>query len=299
MKDLSSFEKTVKGIIRVLLEQRYGLRGTIVGSVLIFGIVIYFIVLPLFNTVFSKKSTPPESLGVTKENNAHASEVIVEPSNSLPIEDTCKNGDFIDSDWNYSLYYKNDDGYYIPNERGRKYLHPPMTYKNKLSATFKSLEIEYIATYQDDYKAESTSAILYLALLKEKPHNEDEFDNKKINIFELNLPEPNRQLIFLKSDIAPEDTGNSTPTSIPPIELPSKISFDGTHKVTIVSNKNKNEVVYKITGYYIDSKNNERQYERKIQFKLDTTDPSDKEYTLAVGTGKYGKLKIKEFTLCD
>ena len=212
------------------------------------------------------------------------------PQHSPEVKiNACDNTEFIESSWNTNSYSRDTEDYYLPKESSRKaFLYPPMIYKDKISALFSKIHIEYLATYQNIKS--TSSATLYISLV----------DNDKRKVLEMNIPEPNRQLIFLNSEILPEATPNIAPTSIPPIILSSRISFGGTNEVTITSiREGRNNVSYIIKGNYIDEKNRSQTYYRIIPVALTSVDPSIKEYTLTTGTGKFGKLKIKRFSICD
>lgn len=226
-------------------------------------------------------------------NSGEVESVHIEPSPkpTLPSIPTniCENTDFSEQLWDTSHYQKSGDDYYLPTEKSRRlFLYPPMKYKDKTSALFKKIHIEYVATFQDE--SSTTSASLYVALQ----------DSNRKKIFEINLPEPNRQLVYLKTEISPESPPQTRPTSIPPINLPTQISFGGTHEISIGTIKGEsNAVIYVINGRYINQNNNQVAYYGEIRTNLATVDPSIAENTLMVGTGRYGKLKIKKFSVCD
>jgi hypothetical protein len=289
MANLSPLESHVDGVINVFWKKRYGIKGIVIGIL----VIATFFLFSLFGFTFVYNYYNPQK-GIYASTLGDAITPIPKVT-AIPtpqsLVNKCDNTDFVEQDWITSHYIKRDDGYFSPTEKSRqKFLYPPITLKNKISAAFSKIDIEFVANYQNQYQDSSTSAVLFLSLQDE---------NKK-NIFVLNFPEPNRKLVFIKSDIIPESVLSITPTAMPPITLLSRVSFNGTHEIIITSKKGiNNSITYFITGHYIDYKNIERTFYREVILDLETVDPFIKEYSLNFATGRYGKIKIKKISLCD
>lgn len=290
----------------LLFFKRYKKRNGIVGLFLFFLMYVAFntsvpklILSRIVATHESELSQTSNKSESTINQNIHVevkgieTTTIASASAMSTFIDPCNNTEFSEGLWETSSYHKDNDAYYMPNNKSRdSFLYPPFIYKNKISAVFKKIHIEYVASHQEENSTQS--ATLYIALQQ---------DGDKRNVFLGNLPEPNRQLLLFKTEIFPETPPKIAPTPIPPINLPTRLSINGTHEIIITTVKGNNSydttVTYILSGYYMDDNNNKQKIYRELPVRLNTVDPSIKEYTFIIGTGRLGKLKIKKFSLCD
>lgn len=289
MPSLPLLGKHIVDLQEVFLKRKYGWSG------IIFGLIILSILLggTVIGGVFLVKNTiSPQASGAQKAAKTLGIEttITITPS-PTPITTTCANDQSFDNLWDFSLYQKDKDGYYLPNEKStHSFLYPPIAYKNKISSLFQRIDIEYVASYQD---TTSTSSATFFIAIYDDNHNE---------ILELNFPEPNRQLIGVKRINFSDTNTPITPEPIAPIILGRQISYTGTHAINITSNKYNqydNTITYIVAGHLIDNDNNQQNIYREIPIKLATVDPTIKEFRVVIGTGRQGKLKIKKLNICD
>jgi hypothetical protein len=278
--------KYIKDFQEIYLQNKYGLSGKIIASIMLFFILIGVVTsIIVAITPFIEKKEEPLKQGTL--GTQHVPSLM--PAVSLtPIPTPMKECDkelFSILDWESRQYSLRNDGYLVPNnDASHKFFHPFLQYRNKITANFKKVHITYEATSQD--YVSTASAMLYISLS----------NDHRDKIFEIDLPQPNRKMIGLKK----VNINGSGSISMTPIILDKPMAMDKTHSITITSVKlNGNNLIYYLHGEYVDTNGIQRSYDREIPVSLPTVDPYFKENTLSVGTGKKGMLKIKRFTMCD
>lgn len=202
---------------------------------------------------------------------------------------SCQNMPFIEEQWNVTQYVKDSENYYLPKSQARNnFLFPPIPYNEKIPADFKKIDIVYEATFQN--KQSTSSATLSVAL----------YDDNKNVVFSFEIPQPNRQLIGRKimGDGGATDL-QVTPKVIPPLTLQRKIPYFGTNEIIITPlNSFQNEITYVLSGYYLDQDSKPQPIYIETPVTLKTVNPSVREFTFVIGTGRQGRLKVKTFSIC-
>ena len=287
---IPDLKKNVGDLHALLFRREFGVFGFIFAFCIIVSLIIgsIFSFFILKNKAFPSK-TQSETLGAAITQTPISASTATSIPTAIPTLDPCKENVFSDQLWNTSFYHKDAEGYYLPYESAiSKYPYPPMSYKDKMPGVFKKIHIAYEANYQT--LNSTTSATLYVAL----------YDPHKKKAFEINAPEPNRQLILLHTQTPVVTPPAATPTHTPPIHLLKPIRYDGTHEITIESIQLHDSLVtYKVSGKFIDTAGNPQVYVGEIHAQLDTVVPSVKDFILVVATGQKGKLKIKQISVCD